>query len=115
MAWLREQQGTSRTWDLMFIDPPTHSRSKRMDDDFDVQRDHVSLLMLAARLLAPRGVIVFSNNYTRFRLDRNALGGFAVEDLTTATLPWDFRRSPKIHQCYVLTPADPAKVAIPER
>lgn len=114
LAWLREQQGKSRTWDLMFIDPPTHSRSKRMEDDFDVQRDHVTLLMLAAGLLAPRGVIVFSNNYTRFRLDRNALAAFAVEDLTTATLPWDFRRSPRIHQCYLLTLVDPAKIAVPE-
>lgn len=110
LAWLREQQGESRTWDLMFIDPPTHSRSKRMEDDFDVQRDHIALLMQAARLLAPQGVIVFSNNYTRFRLDRNALAAFAVEDLTTATLPWDFRRSPRIHQCYVLTLVDPAKI-----
>lgn len=119
MAWLREQAERPRTpefrpWELMFIDPPTHSRSKRMEDDFDVQRDHVMLLMLAAQLLAPQGVIVFSNNYTRFRLDRNALGAFAVEDLTTATLPWDFRRSPRIHQCYLLTLTDPAKIAIPQ-
>ena len=84
-----------------------------MEDDFDVQRDHVPLLMLAAGLLAPQGVIVFSNNYTRFRLDRNALGAFTVEDLTTATLPWDFRRSPRIHQCYLMTLADPAKIALP--
>ncbi len=113
MAWLREQQGKSRRFDLMFIDPPTHSRSKRMEDDFDVQRDHVTLLMLAAGLLVPGGVIVFSNNFTRFRLDRNALGAFAVEDVTAATLPWDFRRSPKIHQCYVLTLTDPAKITVP--
>jgi len=113
MAWLREQQGKSRRFDLMFIDPPTHSRSKRMEDDFDVQRDHVSLLMLAAGLLVPGGVIVFSNNFTRFKLERNALEAFAVEDVTTATLPWDFKRSPKIHQCYVLTLTDPAKIAVP--
>ena len=113
MAWLREQQDKPRKWDLMFIDPPTHSRSKRMEDDFDVQRDHVTLLMLAAGLLTPQGVIVFSNNYTRFRLDRNALGAFGVEDLTTATLPWDFRRSPRIHQCYQLTLVDPAKITVP--
>lgn len=113
MAWLRQQQSESRRWDLMFIDPPTHSRSKRMEEDFDVQRDHVTLLMLAAGLLSPGGVIVFSNNYTRFRLERAALEAFAVEDLTTATLPWDFRRSPRIHQCFRLTLTDPAKIAIP--
>jgi 23S rRNA (guanine2445-N2)-methyltransferase / 23S rRNA (guanine2069-N7)-methyltransferase len=113
IAWLREQQGNSRRFDLMFIDPPTHSRSKRMEDDFDVQRDHVALLMLAAGLLVSGGVIVFSNNFTRFKLERNALEAFAVEDVTTATLPWDFRRSPKIHQCYVLTLTDPAKITVP--
>jgi len=99
----------------MFIDPPTHSRSKRMEDDFDVQRDHVLLLMLAAGLLAPQGVIVFSNNFTRFRLDQNSLGAFAVENLTKSTLPWDFKRSPRIHQCYVLTLVDPARIVVPER
>ena len=115
MAWLREQQGKPPRFDLMFIDPPTHSRSKRMEDDFDVQRDHVTLLMLAAGLLVPQGIIVFSNNYTRFRLDRSALGAFTVEDLSTATLPWDFRRSPRIHQCHQLTLVDPAKIVIPPR
>lgn len=115
IAWLRQQQGTTRRYDLMFIDPPTHSRSKRMDEDFDVQRDHVALLMHAGALLAPHGVIVFSNNFTRFKLDREALGAFAIEDITAATLPWDFRRSPRIHQCFVLTLTDPAKIAAPPR
>lgn len=113
LAWLREQCDKPRRYDLMFIDPPTHSRSKRMEDDFDVQRDHVDLLMLAASLLAPQGVIVFSNNYTRFKLDREALGAFQIEDITKATLPWDFRRSPRIHQCFVLTLTDATKLTAP--
>lgn len=113
IAWLKEQQGTTRRYDLMFIDPPTHSRSKRMEEDFDVQRDHIALLMLAGALLAPAGVIVFSNNFTRFKLDREALGAFTIEDITAATLPWDFRRSPRIHQCFILTLADPAKLVTP--
>lgn len=104
LAWLQEQQDKSRRWELMFIDPPTHSRSKRMEQDFDVQRDHVQLLQLAARLLAPDGTIVFSNNYTRFRLDREALAAFDVDDLTRKTLPRDFERNPRIHSCYVLRP-----------
>jgi 23S rRNA (guanine2445-N2)-methyltransferase / 23S rRNA (guanine2069-N7)-methyltransferase len=102
ITWLREQQDKPRRYDFMFIDPPTHSRSKRMEEDFDVQRDHVSLLTLAASLLAPGGVILFSNNFTRFKLDAEALAAFAIEDITKATLPWDFRRSPKIHKCFVL-------------
>jgi 23S rRNA (guanine2445-N2)-methyltransferase / 23S rRNA (guanine2069-N7)-methyltransferase len=104
LAWLQEQRDKPRRWDLMFIDPPTHSRSKRMEQDFDVQRDHVQLLMLAAQLLTPTGVIVFSNNYTRFRLDRDALAAFEVEDVGRKTLPRDFERNPRIHSCYVLRP-----------
>ena len=115
LAWLEAQQGKGRNWDLMFIDPPTHSRSRRMEEDFDVQRDHVRLLMLAAGLLTPGGVIIFSNNYTRFRLDRDALQAFAIEDLSAATLPWDFRRSPRIHQCHAMTLQDPARIVVPEK
>jgi 23S rRNA (guanine2445-N2)-methyltransferase / 23S rRNA (guanine2069-N7)-methyltransferase len=88
----------------MFIDPPTHSRSKRMTEDFDVQRDHVSLLTSAAALLAPGGTIVFSNNYTRFKLDREALAAFEIEDIGRRTLPRDFERNPRIHSCFVLRP-----------
>lgn len=97
-------QGGSKQWDLMFIDPPTHSRSKRMDGDFDVQRDHVQLLTMAGRLLAPDGVIVFSNNYSRFRLDVQALADFDIEDIGPKTLPRDFERNPRIHSCHVLRP-----------
>lgn len=102
LAWLQDQRDKPRRWDLMFIDPPTHSRSKRMEEDFDVQRDHVQLLTLAAQLLTPDGTIVFSNNFTRFRLDRDGLAAFEIEDIGRRTLPKDFERNPKIHACYVL-------------
>jgi 23S rRNA (guanine2445-N2)-methyltransferase / 23S rRNA (guanine2069-N7)-methyltransferase len=102
LAWLADQADNHPHYDLIFVDPPTHSRSKRMEDDFDVQRDHVQLLALSAKLLAPQGVIVFSNNFTRFKLDREALADFEIQELNAKTLPWDFRRSPRIHSCYVL-------------
>jgi 23S rRNA (guanine2445-N2)-methyltransferase / 23S rRNA (guanine2069-N7)-methyltransferase len=102
LTWLHDQAGTNRRYDLMFIDPPTHSRSKRLEEDFDIQRDHPTLLSLAAKLLAPHGVIVFSNNYTRFKLDPQIADRFAVEDWSERTLPWDFRRNPRIHRCYRL-------------
>jgi len=100
LTWLRDAHG--ERYDLMFIDPPTHSRSKRMEDDFDVQRDHAALLNQAARLLSNDGVIVFSNNFTRFKLDTAALSGFEVDDITERTLPWDYRRNRRIHVCFVL-------------
>ena len=73
-----------------------------MTEDFDIQRDHGQLLNQAGELLADGGTIVFSNNFTRFKLDRQLLPGFEVEDITERTLPWDFRRNRRIHTCYVL-------------
>jgi 23S rRNA (guanine2445-N2)-methyltransferase / 23S rRNA (guanine2069-N7)-methyltransferase len=102
LTWLEEQRTSARRWDLMFIDPPTHSRSKRMTEDFDVQRDHANLLNLARELLTPRGTIVFSNNYTRFKLDANALAGFEIEDIGRNTVPEDFSRNLRIHSCFLL-------------
>ena len=105
LAWLAEQAGTGqRRYGVIFVDPPTLSRSKRMTREFDVQRDHVELLRSAGRLLAPDGVLVFSNNYQRFRLDTQALDEFAVEDVSRATLPDDFARNPRIHVCFLLRP-----------
>jgi 23S rRNA (guanine2445-N2)-methyltransferase / 23S rRNA (guanine2069-N7)-methyltransferase len=101
-TWLAQQVETARRYDLIFVDPPTHSRSKRLEKDFDVQRDHVPLVTAAAKLLAPEGAILFSNNYTRFKLDRAALASFEIEDLSAQMLPWDFRRNPRIHRCYLL-------------
>jgi 23S rRNA (guanine2445-N2)-methyltransferase / 23S rRNA (guanine2069-N7)-methyltransferase len=73
-----------------------------MEDDFDVQRDHAQLISDAAALLAPDGLIVFSNNFTRFKIDPLVTNRFHVEDISRPTLPWDFRRNPRIHTCFLL-------------
>ena len=89
---------------LIYVDPPTFSNSKRAQD-FDVQRDHVELLMACAWRLQPDGAIVFSNNARRFRLDAQKLGeSLTVEDLTRASIPPDFARRPNIHGCWLLRP-----------
>jgi 23S rRNA (guanine2445-N2)-methyltransferase / 23S rRNA (guanine2069-N7)-methyltransferase len=113
LAWLEVQARAMRPsqYDLIFIDPPTHSRSKRMDREFDVQRDHRGLLETASRLLAPDGVIVFSNNYQRFRLDPAIPAGFEVDDLTRSTIPEDFARNPRIHVCFMLRHKTPGVLA----
>ncbi|WP_202845612.1 bifunctional 23S rRNA (guanine(2069)-N(7))-methyltransferase RlmK/23S rRNA (guanine(2445)-N(2))-methyltransferase RlmL [Luteimonas saliphila] len=99
MAWLRADRGE---YDLVFCDPPTFSNSARADD-FDVQRSHVELLQLAVSRLAPDGVLYFSNNFRRFRLDVDALAAFArVEDISAATIPPDFARNPRIHRTWEL-------------
>ena len=105
LAWLEEQGAApQRRYGVIFVDPPTLSRSKRMEREFDVQRDHARLLEMTLRLLEPGGVIVFSNNFQKFKLDPAVTQAFDVEDLTRATLPEDFARNPRIHVCFLLRP-----------
>lgn len=99
MTFLRE--GRAR-YGLIYVDPPTFSNSARAAD-FDVQRDHVALLEACGRRLREDGVVVFSNNYRRFKLDADALSRhFAIEDIGRASIPPDFARRPRIHGCWLL-------------
>ncbi|WP_263224428.1 bifunctional 23S rRNA (guanine(2069)-N(7))-methyltransferase RlmK/23S rRNA (guanine(2445)-N(2))-methyltransferase RlmL [Pseudomonas alabamensis] len=100
MAWL---QNARDTFDLIFIDPPTFSNSKRMEGVFDIQRDHVELLDLAMARLAPEGVLYFSNNFRRFELDANLAERYGVEEISAQTLDPDFARNGKIHRAWRLT------------
>ncbi|NUO71857.1 MAG: bifunctional 23S rRNA (guanine(2069)-N(7))-methyltransferase RlmK/23S rRNA (guanine(2445)-N(2))-methyltransferase RlmL [Frateuria sp.] len=99
MTFLRGDRGH---YGLIYVDPPTFSNSKRAED-FDVQRDHAVLLLACAAHLAQDGVIVFSNNYRRFKLDRTALEErFTIEDWSAASIPFDFARRADIHGCWLL-------------
>lgn len=102
IKWL---QHAHEMFDLIFIDPPTFSNSKRMKDIFDVQDDHVELLTSASQRLNDNGEIIFSNNKRGFKLDIDAVKalGFYVKDISQASIPEDFKRNSKIHQCWILT------------
>jgi 23S rRNA (guanine2445-N2)-methyltransferase / 23S rRNA (guanine2069-N7)-methyltransferase len=100
MNWLQEDRGE---YDLIFIDPPTFSNSKRMEGVFDIQRDHVQLLDLAMARLAPGGVLYFSNNFRKFELDEGLAARYGLEDISATTLDPDFARNPKIHRAWRLT------------
>ncbi len=102
LEWLRSAAAERRHYGLIFVDPPTFSQSKAMQSPFDVQRDHVELLSRAGALLEPNGILIFSTNFRRFQLDRNALAGWSVEDISARTIPPDFERNPRIHQCWKL-------------
>lgn len=96
-GWMAQEL---RRYGLIFLDPPTFSNSKRMEDSFDLQRDHVALIREAVRLLEPKGILIFSNNNRRFKLDVEALGELVITDLSRETIPKDFARNPRIHQCW---------------
>ena len=100
MAWL---DACREEYDLIFIDPPTFSNSKRMEGIFDVQRDHVQLLDLAMARLAPGGVLYFSNNFRKFVLDEHLTARYAVEEITASTIDPDFARNSKIHRAWKIT------------
>ena len=99
MEWLEHDEGE---YDLIFCDPPTFSNSKRADD-FDVQASHVELLRAAVARLSRDGVLYFSNNFRRFRLDEAAVAQFAqCVEISRETIPPDFERDARIHRCWRL-------------
>jgi 23S rRNA (guanine2445-N2)-methyltransferase / 23S rRNA (guanine2069-N7)-methyltransferase len=91
-------------FDVIFIDPPTFSNSKRMENTFDVLRDHADLLIGLKNRLNEGGTIVFSNNHRRFKIDEAGLNAadFSIENITAQTIPFDFERNQKIHNCWLL-------------
>ncbi|MGD0490752.1 MAG: bifunctional 23S rRNA (guanine(2069)-N(7))-methyltransferase RlmK/23S rRNA (guanine(2445)-N(2))-methyltransferase RlmL [Steroidobacteraceae bacterium] len=104
LEWVASQESDGARFDLIFLDPPTFSNSKRMEGVLDVQRDHVGMIRRSMKLLRPTGRLVFSTNYTRFKLDTDALADLNVEDVSARTIPKDFERNPHIHRCFVIRP-----------
>ncbi len=104
------EQADCRKWlatckqefDLILLDPPTFSNSKRMEDTLDIQRDHVDLIHQAMRVLAQDGLLIFSTNKHRFELDLVVSEIFLVEDVTAWSLDPDFERSQNIHRCWFI-------------
>ena len=86
-------------YDLAVLDPPTFSNSKKMRGALDLQRDHAALVNATLRRLTPGGVLWFSTNFRRFKLDAAALEASAIEDLSRATLPEDFP-DPRTRYCW---------------
>lgn len=105
MGWIRDMRQTRNRWDLIFCDPPTFSNSSKMGRrTWDVQRDHVELLVGLSRLLSREGEAIFSCNLRTFRPDIEELAraGVVLTDITDETIPEDFARNKKIHHCYLV-------------
>lgn len=97
MEWLTKD---TQEYDLIFIDPPTFSNSKRFEGVFDVQKDHTKLINLAMRRLSTKGVLYFSNNFRKFILDETLADQYQIEEISEQTIDADFKRNSKIHRAW---------------
>ena len=113
LSYLSRDHG--KTYDLIYIDPPTFSNSKRMEKSFDVQRDHLLMLGNLTRHLNDGGVVIFCTNKRNFKLDDGvAQYGFTVENITHKTFDPDFKRDQQLHTCFKLVYNQAQKQKEPE-
>lgn len=99
VQWLARNK-IDEKYDLIFLDPPSFSNSKRMSDSFNIASDHATLIRQAMKRLNPDGVLYFSTNLRQFKLDEKLEGVFQVSDITAQTIDEDFKRRQRIHQCW---------------
>lgn len=107
MAYLAEHPPGAH-FDLAVVDPPTFSNSKSLEGDWDVQRDHAELLGRLGKLMPDGGVVYFSTNFRRFKLDEPALPGWSVREISRQTVPEDFRNQ-RIHRCWRMVKEAPTQ------
>jgi 23S rRNA G2069 N7-methylase RlmK/C1962 C5-methylase RlmI len=93
--------GRKPLFDLAVVDPPTFSNSKRLEEFWDIQRDHVELLNRLLELITPGGVIFFSTNFRRFKLAQEELRQATIREISRQTVPPDYRNR-RIHRCWRL-------------
>jgi 23S rRNA (guanine2445-N2)-methyltransferase / 23S rRNA (guanine2069-N7)-methyltransferase len=101
LKWLQQAIDEKQKYQLIFIDPPTFSNSKKMDTSLDINRDHAALLSGCLALLTDDGQIIFSTNAKGFKLDESLQEMCFIKEITTLTTTEDFRRKPQ-HRCWCL-------------
>jgi 23S rRNA (cytosine1962-C5)-methyltransferase len=101
LKFLDEERRGGGNYDIIVIDPPTISRSKKMEGMFDIQQDYPSLIQKAHKLLHPEGVMFFSTNSRRFDFEPSLFPHLKTEEITPKTIPFDFHNK-KIHRCWKL-------------
>jgi 23S rRNA (guanine2445-N2)-methyltransferase / 23S rRNA (guanine2069-N7)-methyltransferase len=97
VQWIQE---TNKIYDFILLDPPTFSNTKKTARIFDIQRDHIQLIMMAMLHLEDGGLLLFSTNFRKFSLDKDLLQKFDVVDISDQTIPFDFKRDNRIHRCW---------------
>lgn len=98
LQWLNTAR---KKYDVIFLDPPSFSNSKRMHTTLDIQRDHYQLIEKTMRLLNSDGVLYFSTNLRGFTLDPMIESQYQVKDITPQTIDIDFKRNTRIHRCFI--------------
>ena len=101
LKWLQQAIDENKKYQLIFIDPPTFSNSKKMDTSLDIGRDHAALLSGCLALLEEDGQIIFSTNAKSFKLDESLKEDCFIKEITSKTTTEDFRRKP-LHRCWCL-------------
>ncbi len=91
------------SYDLIFLDPPSFSNSKRMENTWDVQRDHEALIEKLMTQLEPDGHLIFSNNLRKFKISTKLKEQFKVDNISQRTIDLDFERKQHIHQCWSIS------------
>lgn len=99
LEYLRQAPRPSQQYDMIFLDPPTFSNSKRMDKHFEVENDQDFIVESCMKRLASGGILFFSNNKRSFRLSEKIAKTYSVKDISEETVPPDFHDR-KIHRCY---------------
>ena len=99
LKWLANcRQG----YDVIFLDPPSFSNSKRMQSVLDIQRDHVQLIQRCMEILNKGGTLIFSNNLRSFKMDQSLADKYQLDNISEKTLDPDFKRNKKIHHCWLI-------------
>jgi 23S rRNA (guanine2445-N2)-methyltransferase / 23S rRNA (guanine2069-N7)-methyltransferase len=109
LTWLERQKGGQ--YDLIFLDPPSFSNSKRMQEAFDIQRDHEALIQAALKLLRKNGTLYFSTNLRKFKLDARLSQTATVTNISAETIPFDFKRRQNIHHTFKIQASTSSKSA----
>ena len=109
LDWLKHNHDR---FGLIFLDPPTFSNARHRKQTFDIQQDHPALLRLAMHHLAKAGVLVFSTNFRKFKLESSLEQQFDIREISEETVPLDFKRNQRIHRCWEFRhPFNPAEAA----
>ncbi len=100
LEWAVTQSNAKGAFDVIYLDPPTFSNSKRTTSVLDIQRDHANMIGQCMDLLSARGELIFVTNAQRFKLDPAIAEHYAVEDFSAKSIPPDFERNAKIHRAF---------------